>query len=203
MTNDTFISTAEAAELIGASTKTAIRRGLGHLKNHRLSLEEATDMMEMRKVGGRNTYYFSKEFVLRHLVSDGGVGQRSKSKETGYATRQLLRQLEMKDQQLDKKDAQIAEKDRQIGNLSERLREAHVLVKNEQDSLKTEQQLHLATQSSRRPLLSFAGKTSVSGNVQPTNEEGSRTALWRRAAVKAAVGFTTLAVTGSLIYSIV
>lgn len=194
MPDDDFISTAEAGELLGVHKKTIKRRTDSYLKSKNISLESATRVIDVREVNGKRKYFVSKEFVLKHLVQEGDSSSKSNNKDGSFATKQLLRQLEVKDLQLTKKDEQIAAKDGQIGELNERLKESHVLVQKAQ-------QLHGRALQSKRPLLSFGSVKN-----QDIEEEGSlvdtdtNSRSLRRVIYASAIGFTALATSGSLIY---
>jgi hypothetical protein len=188
MSDNTFISTHEAAELVGVHKRTIQRRADGYLKSKGIALESAKHLINVREVNGKRKYFVSKEFVLKHLVQEGDSSSKGNSKDANFATKQMLRQLEIKDQQLAKKDEQIAAKDRQLDDLSDHLEEAHSLLQNEQ-------KLHYGTLSSKRPLLSLGTKR------EPANgEEGSHPSMLPRIASASAIGFTALAIAGSVAY---
>ena len=188
MNDGSFISTAEAGKLLGVHKKTVKRRTDSYLKANDVSPGDAKRVIEIREVAGKRKYFVSKEFVLKHLVQEGESSTKGKSKDDTFATKQLLRQLEVKDLQLTKKDDQIAAKDGQIGELNARLKESHIL-------LQQEQQLHSKTLETKRPLLAL--RSSRDGKFE---KEGSRRSSLKAISYASSVGFTALAIGGALIF---
>jgi hypothetical protein len=193
MSDNTFISTHEAAELVGVHKRTIQRRADGYLKSQGIAMESAKHLIDVREVAGKRKYFVSKEFVLKHLVQEGDSSAKAGGKDATFATKQMLRQLEIKDQQLAKKDDQLAAKDEQLGDLNERLRESHFL-------LKSEQELHLEAQKSKRPLISLAGGWLADGERNEQHQEGSRPSILPRIASASAIGFSTLVVFTAVVY---
>ena len=176
MTNDPFITFKQAAELAGKSKKTVER-----FYNKQKGNADYADAFEHRPDASGAKYFIRESVVLRDIAK-GTTGkttaETSRDGAAQNAIREVVNQLQVKDQQIEAKD-------RQIENL--------------QQSLQAEQALHIeaAKKKSKGRLLLFGTSNDTEKGTGP-----SATAVPTTVHTVTVIALSTLATTLVLIQAL-